>query len=219
VGAFKAAALWSTTVLLALSDNGGALGSGASNHPYRGGKFSPLEGGTRSASFVHSELIPAARRGGAAAVLAHAVDLYPTVLGLAGLAPAEGSPEQPLALDGHDLWADIVGGTAELAGPRTELLYNLDPTGYMGDIGASCLTDDFGGSATGALGSAALRVGRWKLLWCRDGAGEHSWLYDLHADPGEVADRAAARPDKLRELRERLAEWAALAAAALVGPT
>ena len=54
---------------------------------------------------------------------------------------------------------------------------------------------------------------------CRDGAGEHSWLYDLHADPGEAADQAAARPDKLRELRARLAEWAALAAAALVGPT
>jgi arylsulfatase A-like enzyme len=55
------------------------------------------------------------------------------------------------------------------------------------------------------FGRRAIRQGDWKALHLPEPYGTGSWqLYDLSADPGEIEDLAAARPDKLAEL---LALW------------
>ena len=55
------------------------------------------------------------------------------------------------------------------------------------------------------FGRRAIRQGDWKALHLPEPYGTGTWqLYDLSADPGEIEDLAAARPDKLSEL---LALW------------
>jgi arylsulfatase A-like enzyme len=62
--------MWSNTILVFGSDNGGDPTVGA-NAPYKGGKATLFEGGIRSATFVYSELLPAAVRGCGAFWLQH----------------------------------------------------------------------------------------------------------------------------------------------------
>ena len=50
--------------------------------------------------------------------LIHVVDMYPTLLGLAGVKPGKGKP-----LDGLDVWATIREGKPS---PRTEVVYNIE---------------------------------------------------------------------------------------------
>jgi len=51
------------------------------------------------------------------------------------------------------------------------------------------------------FGRRAIRQGDWKALYLPAPYGPGSWqLYDLSADPGEIDDLAAARPEKLAEL-------------------
>ena len=55
------------------------------------------------------------------------------------------------------------------------------------------------------FGRRAIRRGDWKALYLPRPYGPGAWqLYDLSADPGEIDDLAASRPDKLAEL---LALW------------
>ncbi len=50
----------------------------------------------------------------------------------------------------------------------------------------------------------ALRHGRWKLVK----VAKNDWeLYDIRSDPNELNDLAVARPDKVRQLAKRWAEW------------
>jgi arylsulfatase A-like enzyme len=107
------------TLLLFVSDNGGAPPVGGSNAPLRGRKGLVYEGGIR---------VPALARwpgrleaGGVVREPIHVVDLHPTLLGLAGAA-AEG----PLPLDGVDVWPAIERGE-RLA--RDELLLYASPAG------------------------------------------------------------------------------------------
>ena len=63
------------------------------------------------------------------------------------------------------------------------------------------------GTSTGweLFGRRAIRQGDWKALHLPEPYGTGTWqLYDLSADPGEIDDLAASRPDKLSEL---LALW------------
>ncbi len=55
-------------------------------------------------------------------------------------------------------------------------------------------------------GSQAIRDGDWKLVRERGG---HPWeLYDLTADPTEVHDRSAERPDLVKSLAGEWSDWA-----------
>ena len=119
------------TLIVFMSDNGGtrnALFSGAiadvsklkipcDNGPYREGKGMLYEGGTRVVAFAHwpGHIKP----GGTVEGMIHAVDWYPTLVGLAGGNTAKAKP-----LDGMDVWSTITG---DKPSPRTEIVYNLEP--------------------------------------------------------------------------------------------
>jgi arylsulfatase A-like enzyme len=119
------------TLILFASDNGGtrnALFAGAvadvskvkipcDNGPFREGKGTNYEGGTRVVALANWP----GRIGAATKVagMIHMVDVYPTLLRLAG-----GKLGESKALDGVDVWPTIAEGKAS---PRTELVYNVEP--------------------------------------------------------------------------------------------
>jgi arylsulfatase A-like enzyme len=118
------------TLIVFQSDNGGTqnkmfAGEGdmskitipCDNGPYRDGKGSLYEGGTRVVAFANwPGHIPA---GSTVDGMIHVVDMYPTLAGLAGAQPEKSKP-----LDGMDMWPTISEGKPS---PRTELVYNVEP--------------------------------------------------------------------------------------------
>lgn len=61
--AFTARGWWNNTLMVWMSDNGGTVKAGGSNHPLRGGKGSIWEGGVRVPGFVAGGAVPRAMRG------------------------------------------------------------------------------------------------------------------------------------------------------------
>jgi arylsulfatase A-like enzyme len=99
------------TLVLFFNDNGGQK----YNPPYRGGKGDTFEGGVRVPCILRwPGRIPAKQDVDG---MMHVVDLYPTLIGIAG-----GSLEQTLPLDGIDMWDTITAGEAS---PRTEVVHAL----------------------------------------------------------------------------------------------
>lgn len=117
------------TLVVFSSDNGGAKNCGSNNNPYRGHKTSDYEGALRVPAFFHwpGHLDPAV-----VDVPLHIIDLFPTLVTVAG-----GSLEQPLDLDGVDIWKSLAEGEPS---PHDELVL------YM------------------SRGRAAIRRGDWKIL-------------------------------------------------------
>lgn len=119
------------TLIIFQSDNGGTrsakfAGSIADmskvvipcdNGPYREGKGTLYEGATRVVAFANwpGHIKP----GTTVNELIHVVDMYPTILGLAG---AQAKVDKPL--DGLDVWPAISEGKPS---PRTEIVYNIEP--------------------------------------------------------------------------------------------
>lgn len=187
------------TLFVFSSDNGGPLNLGATNGPLRAGKGTLYEGGVRVAACAAwaGQIQP----GTVVDQPLHMVDWYPTLLRLAG---ASLQQEQPL--DGRDAWPAIVGGKPS---PHTAILLNTTPT------------------------NGAIRMGDWKLV-LHGGAPDTSnkpnprkkskakpqnapaveaiELFNLADDPHETNNLAAARADKVQELRARLAAFAREAA-------
>jgi arylsulfatase A-like enzyme len=118
------------TVIFFQSDNGGTrnkmfAGEGdmskivipCDNGPYREGKGSLYEGGTRVIALANW---PGHVRSGATVDgMIHVVDIYPTVAALAGASTTKAKP-----LDGMDMWPTISEGKPS---PRTEVIYNVEP--------------------------------------------------------------------------------------------
>jgi arylsulfatase len=107
----------------------------------------------------------------------HVADIMPTLLEVAGTS-------YPKTYKGKDLppalgksWVPVLEGRAE--SPRTDQ-----------DVLAWEL-----------FGNRAVRQGNWKLRWEWRPLGKGDWeLFDLAADPGELKDLAAERPDKVKEM-------------------
>src|SRR5215468_8384315 len=118
------------TLIVFHSDNGGtrdAMFAGViadmskikipcDNGPYRDGKGTLYEGGTRVAAFANW---PGHIRPGTVDALIHVVDFYPTLTALAGASTAKSKP-----LDGVNVWETIANGAPS---PRTEIVYNVEP--------------------------------------------------------------------------------------------
>jgi arylsulfatase A-like enzyme len=117
------------TLIVFQSDNGGnrsATFAGemdvskitlpSDNGPWREGKGTLYEGGTRVVALANW---PGHVQAGRVDGLMHMVDIYPTLVGLAGGSTAKSKP-----LDGVDMWPTISEGKPS---PRTEIVYNVEP--------------------------------------------------------------------------------------------
>jgi len=175
------------TLIVFHSDNGGtknAMFAGVmadvskiripcDNGPYRDGKGTLFEGGTRVCAFANwPERIKAREESG----LIHVTDLFTTIATLAGAPTTDCKP-----LDGLDVWKTIADGAPS---PRTEIVYNVEP--FRG----------------------AIRQGDWKLIW-RTMLPASADLYHLPEDPSEEKNLAAAHPEKVAAMQQRLNSLAA----------
>jgi arylsulfatase A-like enzyme len=181
------------TLVVFTADNGGVGGyiregivkkkeDTTDNAPLRSGKGSLYEGGVRVAYLFRW---PGTIQSGAVTdEPINSVDLYPTLLELAGAKPPAGQP-----LDGVSYLPTLRGRPRE-RGP----LYWHFP-GYLGAGPGMWRTTPVG----------TVRDGDWKLMeFFEDGRLE---LYNLKDDIGEKANLAAKMPDKAKELRGKLVAW------------
>ncbi|HET6573148.1 MAG TPA: sulfatase [Fimbriiglobus sp.] len=181
------------TLVVFTSDNGGVGGyvregivrrkqDTTDNAPLRMGKGSLYEGGVRVAFIARW---PGTIQAGTVTdEPINSVDLYPTLLELAGAKPPAGQP-----LDGVSYVPTLRGKKRE-RGP----LYWHFP-GYLG-VGK-------GNWRTTPAGS--VRDGDWKLIeFFEDGRQE---LYNLKNDIGEKTNLAAKLPAKAKELHGKLIAW------------
>ncbi|MFP6659379.1 MAG: sulfatase-like hydrolase/transferase, partial [Pirellulales bacterium] len=177
------------TIVVFLSDNGPEpLTKESQAKPFRGKKWSALEGGTRVPCIVRwPGVIPTGRQSDA---LIAAIDLLPTLCRACGIDLKTISPNGP-GIDGVDVWTTLIGRKGE-AHPRNELLY-----------------------WHGADGFQAIRVGGWKLFLDRKnaqlpGEGKGPALFNLPDEAGELTDLSSRFPDRVRAMQElarkRLAE-------------
>ncbi len=181
------------TLVVFTSDNGGVGGyhsiglskNGVTdNAPLKGGKGSLYEGGIRVPYIFSWPGTIAAGRTDATPI--HAVDLYPSLLELAG---AEAPANQPL--DGESYIPLLTGAKKSL--PRTDLYWHFP--GYLGAGPGQWRTTPV----------SVVRSGDWKLLeFLEDGRRE---LYNLAEDIGEQHDLAADESDRVAELQQLLNAW------------
>ena len=196
ISALKAKKMYENTFIFVFSDNGGDVRTGASNHPYRGDKMSPWEGGTKSPAFIHSanrNLIPENLRGTESQALGHVTDLFPTLLGMVG---GDTSPTKTGPLDGYDLYSAWKSGSND--SPRKEMLYNIDPfglataasgfmAGNVNSLGKRTQAPDprmmtrMGMNGNIPEDYAAIRVGKYKLITGQPGRSD--WY---GTDPSET---------------------------------
>jgi len=130
VAALEKKGMRENTLIVFHSDNGGtknAMFAGVmadvskikipcDNGPYRDGKASLFEGGTRVCAFANW---PGKIQAGEVDGLIHGVDLFTTFAGLAGA-----STEGCKPLDGVDVWSTVATGADS---PRGEIVYNIEP--------------------------------------------------------------------------------------------
>lgn len=174
------------TLVFFASDNGGVASLG-SNGPLRGQKGTLYEGGVRSPAVVSwpGQL----QAGGTVSEPLHIVDLYPTLLRLAGANLKQDKP-----LDGRDAWATIAAGRPS---PHDAILLNVTPWSGALRMGRWKLVHNGGVPANAIQGPA-----------------KDTWeLFDLAADPGEQADVADQQSEICADLRARLTTLRAAAAA------
>ena len=109
------------TLVLFFSDNGGPLGSGATNTPLRAGKATTFEGGIR---------VPAVMRwpgkikaGAVSSQMMTMMDYFPTLTAAAGIEPGNHRP-----FDGRDLWPDLAAGRET---PREDIFFSAESGGKL----------------------------------------------------------------------------------------
>ncbi|TIU90043.1 MAG: arylsulfatase [Mesorhizobium sp.] len=180
------------TLIVFQSDNGGVVDAHfagesavkgklpADNGPYRDGKGTTYEGGTRVAGLVNwpGKIRPASVDG-----MMHVVDIYPTLAGLAGAKLEKNKP-----LDGMDMWPVLSEGRPS---PRTEIVYNIEPT------------------------AGAVRQGDWKLVW-KAALPQKIELFDLSKDSKETNNQADQNPEMVKKLQARITELASQMAPPLI---
>ena len=180
------------TLIIFCSDNGG-LGGIADNGPLRGHKGQLYEGGVRVPA---TATWPGVLKAGAVVQEPlHIVDMYPTLVKLAG-----GNLKQPQPLDGRDAWPTIARGKAS---PHEDILLNVTPANGAIRCGDWKLVHNGGIGANSTGEKAEQNVFE---------------LFNLAEDPYEKNDLSEKNPQKLRELKRRLESYANRAAKPNVPP-
>jgi arylsulfatase A-like enzyme len=182
------------TVLIFTSDNGGVggyvregikKGGGdvTDNAPLRSGKGSLYEGGTREPFVVRWPGVTKA--GSSCDVPSIHVDIYPTLLELAGAA----KPQH--VLDGESLVPLFRDPAGKL---QRDAIFQHFP-GYLGA----------GQDQWRTTPVSLIQMGDWKLMEFReDGRLE---LYNLRDDIGETKNLAKEQPDRAKDMHARLVAW------------
>ncbi len=205
--AIKARGWWDETIMTLHADNGGPIEieeSGANNFPLRGGKYSDLEGGVRSAAFVSGGYLPPAVRGTISNEIIHVADWHSTYCGLAGGSPAfcatdaaaaANSPPLP-PLDSLDVWPALSTGAPS---PRTEIPLDFGAL-LQGDYKLLTGTTKFVPSIwQGPVYPNASTADADPGLDCSAGC-----LFDVNLDPTEHNDIAAAHPAIVAKMTARI---------------
>jgi arylsulfatase A-like enzyme len=179
------------TLLFFASDNGADGSRGGSNAPLRGDKASLYEGGLRVPAFAAwPGRLPA---GALRDEPLHAVDLHPTLLGLAGR-PADATRR----IDGEDVWRHLSAGVPL---GRQVLPLHVEPNrGALLDGGWKLVLN----GARPEEGEDEVPPDRRVLE-----------LYRPSEDPAEAHDLASAEPERVTTLLERWKGLSALAPPAL----
>jgi arylsulfatase A-like enzyme len=128
--------------------------------------------------------------------LAESIDVAPTVLAAAGLAPEASFKGRSLLVPSTGLWARLTG-------------VRLDPSS---DIKTTALAEESAlrVTATGRREASTLRQRALYSGWVAlIDAGDHVELYDLKADPDEERDLSAGHPEAVAALGADLAQQAA----------
>ena len=186
------------TVLIFASDNGGVGGYAregltkggggdiTDNAPLRNGKGSLYEGGTRVPFIVRWP--GKVNAGTVCAVPAIHVDVYPTLVALAGgVMPAQ------QVFDGESLVPLMRTSSATL---KRDAIFQHFP-GYLG----------MGVDQWRTTPVSLVQAGDWKLMeYLEDGRLE---LYNLREDIGESKNLAETMPGKAKELHAKLVAWRA----------
>jgi len=143
------------------------------------------EGGIRNALIVSGPVVKRAA-GSINHGFMHVADIMPTLLEVAGSSYPDSVDGRPLPAMIGKSWSGVLSGAAE--SPRSD-------TDYMGwEI----------------WGNRAIRQGDWKLRWQIRPFGTGEWeLFNLANDPAERVDLAAKLPDKLEDMQQLWAEYAA----------
>jgi arylsulfatase A-like enzyme len=168
------------TIVVFLSDNGPEPMTKASKAtPYRGKKWSALEGGTRVPCIIRwPGVIPKGRESNA---LVAAIDLLPTLSHACGIDLDSISTGSPV-IDGVNVWPTLTG-KGEGPHARDVLLY-----------------------WHGADGFQAIRSANWKLFPKRKGAslkgGQGPALFHLAQDLAESTDLSTQHPGKVASMKK-----------------
>lgn len=176
------------TLVIFLTDNGADGGILAGyNAGMRGKKGTPFLGGTRAASFWRwlGTLTPADCN----ALTAH-VDLFPTLLEIAGVQPTEAVRRQ---VEGRSL-------VPLLENPRTPWPERT----LFTHVGRWARWETPGDAA---YRGCAVRTPRWHLV-SPDGGRVPNWkLFDTRSDPGELIEVTGRFPEVVRDLSGRFDTW------------
>lgn len=183
--AVEANKLSEKTIIVFTSDNGPEPGQKewATAAPYRGLKWSALEGGTRVPCIVRwPGKVP---EGQVSDALVAAIDILPTLAHACGIelvCPPEGSPK----LDGVNVWESLIG-EKNRPHQRSELIY-----------------------WQGWAIPQAIRSGDWKLYVDQvkgvPGTDKGPALFQLSKDPAEENNLAAKYPEKVKTMMASLEE-------------
>lgn len=170
------------TIIVFTSDNGGLMRV-TSQPPLREGKGSPYEGGVRIPLIVRFPPHVKAKATSDEPVIT--MDLFPTLLDLAGLTQAT-QPETLKNLDGVSIAPLLTGKSDKL---DRDAIYWHYPHYHPG----------------GSTPYSAIRSGDYRLVeFFEDGRTE---LYNLRDDIGEQHDLSAKEPEKRDELHRKLIQW------------
>jgi hypothetical protein len=86
--ALSTAQMWDDCLIIFSADNGG-IGLG-NNHPLRGHKHDPFDGGTRATAFLSGGFLPSSLQGTTSGdIFVHVADWYSTMCALAGVDPTD----------------------------------------------------------------------------------------------------------------------------------
>lgn len=174
------------TLVVVASDNGPEPGAGSAA-PLRGHKGNLYEGGIREPFITWGPGLvktPALNQ----TTVVNAVDLLPSLLAVAHVAPAAADA----AGDGENLSTALLG---EAQPKRTKPLFWLRPPDRPGPEG----------DRTVRWPDIGVRDGDWKLLLHEDGS--QSQLYDMATDESEKHNVAASHADVVERLTKLALAW------------